>query len=140
MAVSIIVACHGPLAAALKTSAEMICGPLRNVSAIVLEPDDSPEEFQVRLEAAVDAIAGPVLVLADLMGGTPHNVAALVLHGRAHAALVSGVSLGLLIEAATSLRAVDEPAIADLVARGRDALSAWHPPAIGGVARGMDTP
>lgn len=134
MDVAIILACHGPVGAALKASAEMICGPLPQVSALSLEPDDSPEELTERLAALVAEVDGPVLVLADLIGGTPHNVAARVLHGRPQAALVSGVSLGLVIESALSLRSVDEAAIDELVERGRHALAAWRAPAAGPAA------
>jgi mannose/fructose-specific phosphotransferase system component IIA len=138
-AVSIIVACHGPVAAALKASAEMICGPLPSVAAVGLEADDSPEVFEERLGAAVEAAGGQVLILADLVGGTPHNVAAVVLRGRPKAALVSGVSLGLLIEAALTLRSVDRAAIDELVARARGALAAWRPPPVGsGLVTGGD--
>ncbi len=129
MDVAIILACHGPLGAALKASAEMICGPLPHVSAVSLEPDDSPEELTEQLAAAVAGIDGPILVLADLVGGTPQNVAARVLHGRAQAALVSGVSLGLVIESALTLLTVDETAIDELVERGRHAIAAWRAPA-----------
>ncbi len=128
MDVAVILACHGPVGTALKASAEMICGPLPRVSAIGLGPDDSPEEFARRLEAQVDGTDGPVLVLADLVGGTPHNVAAQVLHGRPNAALVSGVSLGLVIEAAVSLHSVDDGAIDELVDRARHSLAAWRAP------------
>ncbi len=134
MDVSIILACHGPMGAALKATAEMICGPLPHVSALSLEPDDSPEDLSERLSAVVAGIEGPILVLADLVGGTPQNVAARVLHGRPLAALVSGVSLGLVIESALTLHSVDEAAIDELVERGRHALAAWRAPAAAGPA------
>lgn len=138
MDVAIILACHGPMGAALKATAEMICGPLPHVSSLSLEADDSPEELTERLTAAVARIDGPILVLADLAGGTPQNVAARVLHLRPQAALISGVSLGLVIEAALTLRSVDDAAIDALVERGRHALAAWRAPAPAGPARGAD--
>ena len=42
---------------------------------------------------------GPVLVLTDLPGGTPHNVASVVARSRPETAVISGVNLGMVVEA-----------------------------------------
>lgn len=118
----IVLAAHGTLASGFLAGAELICGPLPHVTAVPLEATDSPESFRERLVAAMGEPDEPVLVLTDLRGGTPHNVACTVVRDRPRAALVSGINLAVLIEAATSLEHLDDDAIDRLVAAGRDHL------------------
>lgn len=118
----IVIAAHGSLAAAMLGSAEMICGPQEDVVALGLQPDDSPESFADRMRDAMGGPGAPTLLLTDLQGGTPHNVACLVARGRSDVAIVAGVNLGIVIEAATSLESIDEDAIALLVSTGRDSI------------------
>ncbi len=120
----IVLTAHGALAHGLLAAAELICGPLPNVVAVPLEAADSPESFGDRLRAAMGDPAEPVLVLTDLRGGTPHNVACTVVRDHPRAALVSGINLAIVIEAATSLESLDDAALDRLVAAGRDNLVA----------------
>jgi mannose/fructose-specific phosphotransferase system component IIA len=113
----IVVVAHGDLAAALLSSAEMICGPIEDSRAVGLMPDHTPEVFAALLRDALGS--GPCLVLADLGGGTPGNVALLVSRDRADVTVVAGVTLGMLIEAATSVTALDDATIEHLVTAGR---------------------
>ena len=118
----IVVAAHGDLAAALVASAELICGELPNVEAVGLRPQDSPESFSERFFAAVGDPGGPLLILTDLAGGTPHNVALAATRHLPGSVLISGVNLAVLIEAAMSTDALDGESVERLVASGREAL------------------
>ena len=118
----IVVAAHGVLAGALVASAEMICGPLADVHAVDLHPEDSPESFSERLLDVAGSGAGGLLILTDLVGGTPHNVALVATRGLPGAVLISGVNLAVLIEAAMSTARLDGQAVEHLVASGREAL------------------
>lgn len=110
----VLIASHGPLAAALVDAAAMICGATPRVTAIGLAPDDSPETFLERVERAIDA-RRPTLILTDLYGGTPHNVLCTLARRRADQVhLIAGTNLGLVIEAVTS---GDEPLDDALVER-----------------------
>jgi mannose/fructose-specific phosphotransferase system component IIA len=119
----IVVAAHGDLADALVSAAQLICGRMHDLVAVGLRPDDSPESFAERLGAACGADDTPLLLLTDLVGGTPHNVAFAAVRRRSRAALISGVNLAVLIEAAMSLDALDASAVDRLVAVGRQALA-----------------
>jgi mannose/fructose/sorbose-specific phosphotransferase system IIA component len=119
----IVVAGHGDLADAFVSAASMICGQIDDLHAVGLRPDDSPESFTERLSAACGPADDPLLVLTDLVGGTPHNVAMAVVRRRPSAALISGVNLAVLIEAATSTDALDADTQERLVALGRTALA-----------------
>ena len=118
----IVVAAHGELADAFVSAATLICGVLHDVRPIGLSPDDSPESFSERLSAAI-AGDGPVLILTDLVGGTPHNVALTLARRMPAAIVISGVNLAVLVEAATSTDALDPVTVERLVALGRGALS-----------------
>jgi mannose/fructose-specific phosphotransferase system component IIA len=117
----IVVAGHGDLADALVSSAQLICGMVEDLHAVGLRPDDSPESFGERLQAAT-ATEGPVLILTDLVGGTPHNVALAASRRLPAAVLISGVNLAVLIEAATTTDVLDATLVDRLVSGGRGAL------------------
>ena len=72
--------------------------------------------------AALGPDDGPILVLTDLAGGTPHNVALATARRRPATSLISGVNLAVLLEAATSPDALDSELIHYLVELGREAL------------------
>lgn len=118
----IVVAAHGDLAGALVSTAELICGRLDGVSAVGLLPTDSPETYSERFMAAVGDPTRPLLILTDLAGGTPHNVAMVATRRLPGSVLISGVNLAVLIEAAMSTDALDGESVERLVASGREAL------------------
>ena len=118
----ILVAAHGDLADAFLATAEMICGQLEDVHAVGLLPADSPESYSERLLAAAGDPGDSLLILTDLAGGTPHNVALVATRRLPKAVLISGVNLAVLIEAVTSIDALDGESVERLVASGREAL------------------
>ncbi len=118
----IVVAAHGDLAGAFIATAELICGRLEDVHAVRLLPTDSPETFGERLLAAAGDPAGKLLILTDLVGGTPQNVALVATRRLPRAVLISGVNLAVLIEAATSIETLDGETVERLVVSGREAL------------------
>ena len=118
----IVVAAHGELADAFVSAATLICGVLHDLYAVGLRPADSPESFSERLSQAI-AGDGPILILTDLVGGTPHNVALTLARQIPAATVISGVNLAVLVEAATSTDALDAAMVERLVALGRGALS-----------------
>jgi D-glucosaminate-specific PTS system IIA component len=116
----LVVASHGGLAAALLDAAAMICGPAEGATAVGLDPSDSPEAYRDRLVAAV-APGRPTLILTDLYGGTPQNVA-IVAARSAEVRLISGANLGLLIEALTADEPLGDALVERLVASARDSI------------------
>jgi len=118
----ILVAAHGDLAGAFLATAELICGRLDDVRAVGLLPTDSPETFNERFMVAAGDPNDKLLILTDLAGGTPHNVALVATRRLPKAVLISGVNLAVLIEAVTSIDALDGESVERLVASGREAL------------------
>jgi mannose PTS system EIIA component len=117
----VLVASHGPVAASLLAAAEMICGSASRAAAVSLEPDDSPESFGERLTSVLDP-QRPTLILTDLNGGTPHNVACALARRGAAIRCIAGVNLGLVIEAITSDEELDDALVERLVTAAREAV------------------
>ena len=115
----VLVVSHGGLADAMVAAASMICGETERVSALGLEPADSPESYAERLTVAID-VDRPTLILSDLYGGTPHNVACAVARGPVRC--ISGINLGLLIEAITASEELDDPLVDRLISLAREGV------------------
>ncbi|WLS76958.1 PTS fructose transporter subunit IIA [Erwinia pyri] len=98
-----IVATHGPLCQALIESAEMIFGELTGIKAVSLTNEGGIEAFRTEITKKIDDALlnhDGVLVLCDLLSGTPWNVAsAHALHPErvGNVAVVAGVNLPLLL-------------------------------------------
>ena len=97
MTKSLILVSHGRFCEELKGSTEMIMGPQDNIHAVALLPEDGPEEFTAKFEAAIEGL-DDFLVFADLLGGTPCNVVSrLIMEGR-DIELYAGMNLPMVIE------------------------------------------
>ena len=94
MAKSLILVSHGRFCEELKGSTEMIMGPQDNIHAVALLPEDGPEEFTAKFEAAIEGL-DDFLVFADLLGGTPCNVVSrLIMEGREPLLVADRISTG----------------------------------------------
>ena len=101
--VGIVVATHGPLAEALVASGELVMGKGDNVKPLGLYHGDSVEEFEEKImDAVMKADKGDgVLILTDLLGGSPYNVSAKVLRAlknKVEADCFYGVNLPIYLE------------------------------------------
>lgn len=126
--VNIIIVSHGILATALIRAAEMIAGPQEGLFAVEIGPGESPESFAVELDRLRHSIgAEPILVLVDLLGGTPYNVAAQHVTGDRFEC-VTGANLPMLLEL---LMSRDEVPLANLAASieraGRESIRNLRP-------------
>lgn len=117
----VLVASHGSLASSMLNAATMICGQPERVTTIGLEPHESPEGFLARLEPLVDRLR-PTLILTDLYGGTPHNVACVLARRGEGIRCIAGLNLGLFIEAITAQGALDDALVEHLVTSAREAV------------------
>jgi PTS system mannose-specific IIA component len=100
--VGLVLATHGGLAEELLRTAEGIVGPLEQCEAVSIGVGASMEEQQARLGAAVkrcDSGDG-VLVLTDMFGGTPANLALTFLDEKIE--VVTGVNLPMILKLATA--------------------------------------
>lgn len=106
----IILMSHGQMAAEILASAQMIVGDLANADVVSMEPEDGLSGTQAKLDTILQPNGDvPTLILTDLKGGTPCNVAMMAMGIYPRLCVVSGLNLAMVIEAAVSpLENVDE--------------------------------
>jgi len=96
--INIVLVSHADLGDALIRAAEMIAGHAEGLYSVSLLPGESPEGFGAKLEEALQEIEGQeTLVLIDLFGGTPYNVAARQVL-KENVECVTGANLPMLLE------------------------------------------
>ncbi len=115
--VNIVIVSHADLGDALIRAAEMIAGQAEGLYSVSLFPGDSPEGLGEKLEAALQEIEGQeTLVLIDLFGGTPYNVAACQVL-KENVECVTGANLPMLLELIMSRDGASLPELAKEIAQ-----------------------
>ncbi len=106
--IGIVVVTHGQLARELVAAAEMIIGEIPNVTSVSIGWQESPEDAEREIEAAIDRVESGkgTVVLTDMFGGTPSNLSLTFLE-KGRVEVVTGVNLPMLIRLA-SLREEEE--------------------------------
>jgi len=131
MKLGVVVVTHGQLAAELMNSAEMIVGEVPHMAAVSIgwheDVDHAREDIgraieRVRQSAGgTDAEPADVLVLTDLFGGTPANLA--VTYVDAHVEVITGVNLAMLLKLARPPKETDLLTLArEIREHGRNAI------------------
>ena len=105
-------------------SAEMIVGETSNTYVISMEAEDGLSGTNDKLSLCLETIGKEqdVLVLADLKGGTPCNVAMMKMQEYPNLKVMSGLNLALAIEAIMSSVEDMESFLSSLVVVGKDAV------------------
>src|SRR5690349_17882012 len=111
--VQIVVATHGDVACALLRTVEVIAGPQSSIVCLGLFPGDDLQEYKSRLLAVI-ARDKPALILVDMPGGTPWNLALTVASQVPFVRVVAGVNLPMLLEVALSSNSDDIDQLARL--------------------------
>src|SRR5678816_3432621 len=96
-----LIVTHGRLAIELLNAAEMIVGEIHGVTAVSLGWHDDVDTASMMIRNAFDRVRTPdgVLILTDMFGGTPTNIASTFL-GQDNVEVVTGVNLPMLIKLA----------------------------------------
>jgi PTS system mannose-specific IIA component len=113
-----VIVTHGQLANELVSAAEMIVGEIHHITAVSIGWHDDVDVAREEIERAIQRVnAGDgVLLLTDMFGGTPTNIAATFL-GQSQVEVVTGVNLPMVIKLATQDK--DEQ-LGDLARKVRD--------------------
>ena len=113
--IGLVLVTHGHLAEEFRSALEHVVGPQEQIETICIGPDDDMEQRRQDILDAVEAVdtdAGVVL-LTDMFGGTPSNMAISVMDAE-KVEVLAGVNLPMLIKLAsvradrTITEAVDE--------------------------------
>ncbi|GAU82120.1 PTS sugar transporter subunit IIA [Bosea sp. 2YAB26] len=117
--IGLVLVTHGHLATEFRSALEHVVGPQQNLATIAIAPDDDMEARRRDIIAAVEAVENGkgVIVLTDMFGGTPSNLAISVMEpGRID--VVAGINLPMLIKLA-SVR--EEKTLDEAVTSAQDA-------------------
>ena len=100
--IGIVLVTHGNMARGLIDALEHVVGPQQCVSAVCIRADDDMENRRAEiLENAKACDTGDgVIVLTDLFGGTPSNLAISIM-GHARIEVLAGVNLPMLVKLAS---------------------------------------
>ena len=97
--IGLVLVTHGRLAIELVSALEHVVGPQENVATVCIGPDDDMEQRRseiVTKAAEVEAGTG-VIVLTDMFGGTPSNLAISIMD-KGNIEVIAGVNLPMLIK------------------------------------------
>ena len=117
--IGLVIVTHGRLAEEFVSALEHVVGPQKLVETVCIGPDDNMETRRQDIVAAVAAAetGKGVIVLTDMFGGTPSNLAISIMD-RAKIEVIAGVNLPMLIKLASIRKSSD---MATAVAEARDA-------------------
>lgn len=116
--IGLILVTHGRLAAEFIVAMEHVVGRQEAVVAIGIGPDDDIEARRDEIAVAIAATdtGDGVILLTDLFGGTPSNLAISMLSDRVE--VIAGVNLPMLIRLADARRSLP---VADAVCAAKEA-------------------
>ena len=99
--IGLVIVTHGQLAIELRRAAEHVVGPQDNMETVCIGPDDDMERRRDDIRAAVKRVEAPqgVMILTDMFGGTPSNLAISMLN-EGKVEVLAGANLPMLIKLA----------------------------------------
>ncbi len=117
--IGLVLVTHGRLAQEFVVAMEHVVGPQERIATVCIGPEDDMEERRADIATAIaDVDTGRgVIVLTDLFGGTPSNLAiSLMEAGRVE--VIAGINLPMLIRLGGARKAMK---VAEAVAAAREA-------------------
>jgi PTS system mannose-specific IIA component len=100
--IGMVLVTHGRLATEFRAALEHVVGPQKQVETVTIGPEDDMEQRRRDIIAAVEKVdsGSGVVVLTDMFGGTPSNLAISVMEGN-RVDVVAGINLPMLIKLAS---------------------------------------
>ncbi|MBK1671136.1 PTS fructose transporter subunit IIA [Rhodovibrio sodomensis] len=100
--IGMVLVTHGRLAAEFISALEHVVGPQQQIQAVCIGPDDDMERRRQEILSYVGEVddGDGVVILTDMFGGTPSNLAISVL-SQGKVEVIAGVNLPMLIKLAT---------------------------------------
>ena len=119
-----VIISHGQVATELLTAAETVVGDLSHITAVSIGWHDDVELAKDEIERAIKKVSdgAGVLVLTDMFGGTPTNIAAMFLK-EGEVEIVTGVNLPMVVKLASINEEIGLSEIARMVEeQGKQAI------------------
>ncbi len=117
--IGLVLVTHGRLAVEFVTAMEHVVGPQAAIESVCIGPEDDMEMRRADIAAAVDRVndGSGVILLTDLFGGTPSNLAISLLKA-GEIEVIAGINLPMLIRLESARRVMD---VRKAVAAAREA-------------------
>lgn len=106
--IGLILVTHGRLADQFVEAMEHVVGPQEGIVTVCIGPNDDMEQRRADIADAIAAVdqGSGVIILTDLFGGTPSNLAiSLLVTGQIE--VIAGINLPMLIRLAGARKAMD---------------------------------
>ena len=119
-----VIVSHGQVANELVAAAEAVVGDLAHIVAVSIGWHDDVEMAQDEIRRAIDSVSSGngVLLLTDMFGGTPTNIAAMFLQEN-EVEIVTGVNLPMVIKLASTTREITLHELAkEVEEQGKEAI------------------
>jgi PTS system mannose-specific IIA component len=99
--IGMILVTHGRLAEELRLAMEHVVGPQRNVCTVCIGAEDDMEKRRSDILDCIRTVdtGDGVVLLTDMFGGTPSNLAISMMDGR-NVEVIAGVNLPMLVKLA----------------------------------------
>ncbi|MEN9017741.1 MAG: PTS sugar transporter subunit IIA [Hellea sp.] len=117
--IGLVIVTHGLLAIELKHAAEHVVGQQDNLETVCIGPDDDMELRREDIRLAVKKVDSKngVILLTDMFGGTPSNLAISMLR-EGKVEVLAGVNLPMLIKLAEARK---DASLSDAAQKAKDA-------------------
>ena len=100
--IGMVLVTHGQLATGFRAALEHVVGPQSRFETITIGPEDDMERRRADIISAIGRVqdGSGVVLLTDMFGGTPSNLAISVMDG-GRIEVICGINLPMLIKLAT---------------------------------------
>lgn len=123
--IGLVLVTHGRLASEFIVAMEHVVGPQKQIAPICIGPEDDMEERRGQIAEAIKSVDGGdgVIILTDLFGGTPSNLAISLMKSD-KIEVIAGVNLPMLIRLDLARKTMDvRAAVAAAREAGRKYIS-----------------
>ncbi|RXT30715.1 hypothetical protein BVJ53_00425 [Lacticaseibacillus chiayiensis] len=119
----VILLSHGRFAEEILKSAEMILGNLDNFTALGLQPSEGPDQLAERVKKLIDSSGDPdKLIIVDLLGGTPSNVAISMMAQNPDLRVLSGLNLPMILAIVNQTLLGQKPSNQEIIQAGQQGV------------------
>ncbi len=111
--IGLVLVTHGALAREFIVAMEHVVGPQERVAPVCIGPDDDMEEKREDIAKAIAQVddGNGVIILTDLFGGTPSNLAISLMKSE-NIEVIAGINLPMLIRLEGARKTMDVRAAA----------------------------
>ena len=114
--IGIIVAGHGNFPTGIMSAVSLIAGNPEHIKAVDFVKGMSSQELKQKLEEQMEALGTEILVMTDLLGGTPFNVASgIKTESGKSIKVLAGTNLAMAVEAIFSRELMGLEELAEII-------------------------